>query len=95
MLSYQTLVKPVSRHLRHLELLQATGSAKMRVIHLELCCGEVDISHHLCTGVLHLQPRVQFQKVEAPILAVEVFHSPSTHITNHFGKFHRTLKEET
>lgn len=59
--------------------------------HLELRCRQIDISHHLCAGVLHLQAGIQLQKVEAAILAVQIFHSASTHISHHFGKLHCTL----
>lgn len=59
--------------------------------HLELCCWQVDICHHLRAGMLHLQARVQLQEVEAAILAVQIFHGACTHISHHFGKLHCTL----
>ena len=59
--------------------------------HLELRCRQIDVSYHLCAGVLHLQAGIQLQKVEAAVLAVQVFHSARTHIPHHLGKLHRTL----
>lgn len=60
---------------------------------LQLGSRQVDISHHFCAGVLHLQAGVELQEVKAAILAVEVLHGTCADIPNHLSQLHCTLQE--
>lgn len=61
---------------------------------LQLGSRQVDVSHHLRTGVLHLQTGIKLQEVEAAILAVEVLHCTSTDVPHHLSQLHCTLRRE-
>lgn len=65
---------------------------RLREADLQLGSGQVDVGHHLGAGMLHLQAGVEFQEVEAAILAVEVFHRARTYVPDHFSQLHCTLK---
>lgn len=68
--------------------------SRVWVTDLQLGSRQIDISHHFSAGVLHLQAGVEFQEVEAAILAVEVLHCTRTDIPNHFSQFYSTLREK-
>lgn len=61
---------------------------------LQLSRRQVDVSHHFSAGVLHLQAGVEFQEVEAAILAVEVLHCACTDVAHHLSQLHSTLKRK-
>lgn len=61
---------------------------------LQLGSRQVDISHHLSTGVFHLQTRVELQEVEAAVLAVEVLHCTCTDVPHHLSQLHCALRRE-
>lgn len=73
------------------------------VLSLEACLGEadlqlgsrqVDVSHHLGAGVLHLQTGVELQEVEAAVLAIEVLHCTCADVSHHLSQLHCTLRRE-
>lgn len=61
--------------------------------YLQLGSREVHICHHLRARVLHLQPGVQLQEVEAPVLPVQILHGACTDVPNHLGQADSALRE--
>ena len=60
--------------------------------YLELCGRQVDFRNHFCHGVLHLETRIQFQKVKLLVcFVVQVFHCSCVRILNRFGQSHSGL----
>lgn len=68
--------------------------ARLRETDLQLGGRQIDVGHHLGAGVLHLQTGIEFQEVEAAILAVEVLYCTCTDVPHHLSKLHCTLRRE-
>ena len=76
----------------HQRVVFVTVQACLGGTDLQLGSRQVDISHHLRTGVFHLQTRVELQEVEAAILAVEILYCTCTDVTHHLSQLHCTLR---